>query len=142
LIASVIAISMLNYFNLELEKRSLKVIASEVNRANKELLSYLVDETLRNSKQNERLISSLHKLNANYDSEAFIAWSKSSLQRESLSSELVIFDRNFNLLGRFTVGFDETVDYQKLLEQNEAGVSASEVESSKELLSALLGCAC
>ena len=49
LIASVIAISMFNYFNLELEKRSLKVIAYEVNRANKELLSYLVDETLRNS---------------------------------------------------------------------------------------------
>ena len=139
LIASVIAISMLNYFNLELEKRSLKVIASEVNRANKELLSYLVDETLRNSKQNERLISSLHKLNANYDSEAFIAWSKSSLQRESLSSELVIFDRNFNLLGRFTVGFDETIDYQKLLEQNEAGVSTSEVESSKEAVVSIAG---
>jgi two-component system, NtrC family, nitrogen regulation sensor histidine kinase NtrY len=81
LIASVIVISMLNYFNLELEKRSLKVIASEVNRANKELLSYLVDETLRNSMQNERLVSSLHKLNANYDSEAFIAWSKSSLTK-------------------------------------------------------------
>jgi signal transduction histidine kinase len=130
LVASVIAISMLNYFNLELEKRSLKVIASEVNRANKELLSYLVDETLRNSMLDARLISSLHKLNTNYDSEAFIAWSKSSLQRESLSSELVMLDRNFNLLGRFTVGFDETVDYQKLLAQkNESGVSASEIES-------------
>jgi len=134
LIASVIAISMLNYFNLELEKRSLKVIASEVNRANKELLSYLVDETLRNSVQNERLVTSLRKLNANYDAEAFIAWSKSSLQRESLSSELVIFDRNFKSLGRFTVGYDETVDYQKLLKQkNETGVSTSEIESSSRV---------
>ena len=134
LIASVIAISMLNYFNLELEKRSLKVIASEVNRANKELLSYLVDETLRNSLQNERLVSSLHKLNANYDAEAFIAWSKSSLQRESLSSELMIMDRNFNLLGRFTVGFDEAVNYQKLLKQKEeTGVSISEIESSSQV---------
>ena len=134
LIASVIAISMLNYFNLELEKRSLKVIASEVNRANKELLSYLVDETLRNSLQNERLVSSLHKLNANYDAEAFIAWSKSSLQRESLSSELMIMDRNFNLLGRFTVGFDESVNYEKLLKQkNETGVSISEIESSSQV---------
>jgi len=131
LIASVIAISMLNYFNLELEKRSLKVIAYEVNRANKELLSYLVDETLRNSTQNERLVSSLHKLNTNYDAEAFIFWSKSSLQRESLSSEMMIFDRNFKLLGRFTVGFDEAVDYQKLLKQkDETGISISEIESS------------
>jgi len=118
LIASVIAISMLNYFNLELEKRSLKVIAYEVNRANKELLSYLVDETLRSSVQNDRLISSFYKLNSNYDAEAFIAWSKSSLQRESLSSELVILDREFNPLGKFTVGFDETVNYEKLLSSN------------------------
>ena len=115
LVASVIGISMLNYFNLELERRSLKVIAYEVNRANKELLSYLVDETLRSSVENEKLVSSLYRLNSNYDSEAFIAWSKSSLQRESLSSELVIFDRNFNSLGKFTVGFDETVDYKKLI---------------------------
>nr|MCU0406927.1 ATP-binding protein [Ignavibacteriaceae bacterium] len=134
LIASVIVISMLNYFNLELEKRSLKIIASEANRANKELLSYLVDETLRNSKQNERLVSSLYKLNANYDSETFIAWSKSSLQRESLSSELVIFDRNFNALGRFTVGFDQAIDYQKLFKnKNDTGISTSEIESSSQV---------
>jgi nitrogen fixation/metabolism regulation signal transduction histidine kinase len=134
LIASVIAISMLNYFNLELERRSLKVIAYEVNRANKELLSYLVDETLRNSEQNERLVSSLYKLNSNYDSEAFIAWSKSSLQREALSSELVIFDRNFNLLGRFTVGFDEAIDYKKLLNQkSENGNTINEIPSSSPI---------
>ena len=127
LIASVIAISMLNFFNLELERRSLKVIAYEVNRANKELLSYLVDETLRNSAQNERLVSSLYRLNSNYDAEAFIAWSRSSLQRESLSSELVIFDRNFNSLGKFTVDFDEIVDYKKLLSQNSVQISSAEI---------------
>lgn len=134
LVASVIAISMLNYFNLELEKRSLKVIAYEVNRANKELLTYLVDETLRNSVQSERLISSFYKLNSNYNSEAFIAWSKSSLQRESLSSELVILDRNFNLLGRFSVGFDETLDYKKLLNQiSENGAASNVVPLSSQV---------
>jgi two-component system nitrogen regulation sensor histidine kinase NtrY len=130
LIASVITISMLNYFNLELERRSLKVIAVEVNRANRELLSYLVDETLRNSVQNERLVSSLYKLNSNFNSEAFLAWSKSSLQRESLSSEIVIFDRNFSILGRFNVGLDENIDYVKLLNKNGSGINVDEVESS------------
>jgi nitrogen fixation/metabolism regulation signal transduction histidine kinase len=125
LIASVIAISMLNYFNLELEKRSLKVIAYEVNRANKELLSYLVDETLRSSIENDKLVSSFYRLNSNYNSEAFIAWSKSSLQRESLSSELVIFDRNFNPLGKFTVGFDEAVDYKKLVDKKSESLANS-----------------
>ncbi len=131
IIASVIAISMLNYFNLELEKRSLKVIAYEVNRANKELLSYLVDETLRNSVENDKLVSSLHRLNSNYDSEAFIAWSKSSLQRESLSSEVVIFDRNFKSLGKFTVGFDEIVNYKKLYtKKSEKSVNSEEIPIS------------
>ena len=131
LIASVIAISMLNYFNLELERRSLKVIAYEVNRANKDLLSYLVDETLRSSIENEKLVSSLYRLNSNYDAEAFIAWSKSSLQRESLSSELVIFDRNFNPLGKFTVDFNEPLDYKKLFNQkSEGSVNSEEIPIS------------
>ncbi|MBK9098879.1 MAG: HAMP domain-containing protein [bacterium] len=132
LIASVIAISMLNYFNLELERRSLKVIAYEVNRANKELLSYLVEETLRNSVQNENLVASLYKLDSNFDSEAFIAWSKSSLQRESLNSELIIFDRNLKPNGRFNVGFDESIDYKKLLTKTESGISISEIKSTSK----------
>jgi signal transduction histidine kinase len=134
LAASVIVISMLNYFNLELEKRSLKVIAYEVNRSNKALLSYLVDETLRSSMQNERLMSSLNKLNSDYDSETFIAWSKSSLQRESLSSELAIYDRNFYLLGKFSAGFDENIDYKKvLIKKKDTGISISEIESSSDI---------
>ena len=118
LVASVVVISMLNYFNLELEKRSLKVIAYEVNRTNKELLSYLVDETLRNSIQDDALVNSFYKLDANYNSEAFIAWSRSSLQRESLNSNITILDRNFKELGRFTVGFDEPIDYKSLFGKN------------------------
>lgn len=133
LIASVIVISMLNYFNLELERRSLKVIAYEVNRTNKDLISYLVEETLRNSLQSERLVNSLSKLNANYDSEVFIAWSKSSLQRESLSSVLLLFDRNFKLLGRFSVGFDEAIDYTKLWgRRGDKNISISEIETSSQ----------
>ena len=131
LISSVIAISMLNYFNLELEKRSLKVIAYEVNRANKELLSYLVDETLRSSVQDERLVSSFYRINSNYDAEAFIAWSKSSLQRESLSSQIEIFDRNFNSIGNFSVGFDDQVNFKKLLvSKPEAEIESKEIPIS------------
>lgn len=132
LITSVITISMLNYFNLELEKRSLKVIANEVNRSNKELLSYLVEETLRNSVQNEKLVSSFYKLNSNFDSEAFIAWSKSSLQRESLNSEFIIFDRYLKSKGRFNVGFNEIIDFKKIISKAEASISISEVESTTE----------
>jgi signal transduction histidine kinase len=124
---------MLNYFNLELEKRSLKVIAYEVNRTNKELLSYLVDETLRNAIQDDGLVNSFYKIDANYNSEAFIAWSRSSLQRESLNSNITILDRNFNELGKFTVGFDEPIDFKSLFEKNgNSEKFVGEIESSTE----------
>jgi two-component system, NtrC family, nitrogen regulation sensor histidine kinase NtrY len=133
LVASVIAISMLNHFNLELERKTLKVIAYEINRSNKELLSYLVDETLRTSVNDDKLVSSFYRLNSNYNAEAFIAWSKSSLQRESLSSELTVLDRNFNSLGKFTVGFDESVDYKSLIPSSSDGkIVSAEIPISSE----------
>lgn len=133
LAASVIVISMLNYFNLELEKKSLKVIAYEVNRTNKELLSYLLDETLRNALQDNGLVNSFYKLDANYNSEAFLVWSRSSLQRESLNSNITILDRNFNVLGKFTVGFDEPINYKSLFMKSSGSEKfLEELESSTE----------
>ncbi|MGB5289387.1 MAG: ATP-binding protein, partial [Ignavibacteriaceae bacterium] len=61
----------------------------------------------------------------------FIEWSKSSLQRESLSSEIVIYDRNFDVLGRFAVGFDENIDFEKLLITNaQSPFRVEEIKSS------------
>jgi signal transduction histidine kinase len=113
-ISAVITISMLNYFNLELERSSLRTIAFEVNRSNKDLLNFLVDETLRNSINDERLVNSFYKLNSNYDAEAFIVWSKSALQRESLNSKLILLDRNFKTLGEFSVGYEHQLEFRDL----------------------------
>jgi signal transduction histidine kinase len=120
IISAVITISMLNYFNLELERRSLQTIAFEVNRSNKDLLNFLVDETLRNSINDERLVSSFYKLNSNYNAEAFIVWSKSALQRESLNSMVVLLDRNFKTLGEFSVGYDHQFDFRSLFKDKVA----------------------
>lgn len=112
-IAAVITVSMLSYFNLELERRSLKTIAYEVNRSNKDLLNFLVNETLRNSITNDRLVNSFYKLNSNYDAEAFMLWSKSALQRESLNSMVVLLDRNYKTLGEFSVGYNFKFDFRE-----------------------------
>ncbi len=111
--AAVITISMLNYFNLELERRSLKTIANEVDRSNKDLLKFLINETLTNSIQDERLVNSFFRLNSNYDAEAFILWGKSALQRESLNSMVALLDRNFKILGEFEVGYDYHFDFRE-----------------------------
>ncbi|MDP2362690.1 MAG: hypothetical protein Q8M94_02855, partial [Ignavibacteria bacterium] len=50
LIGSIISISLLNYFTTKLERESLKTTALEINRADANLLSFMVDETLRDLK--------------------------------------------------------------------------------------------
>lgn len=110
LISSVIAITLLNHFNLILERGSLGTIGLEVNRANENLLRYLIDETLRNSIKDNEVVESFSKKSTNYDSEAFIIWSKSPLQRESKNSSIFLFDRNKEMLGKFSVGINGDVD--------------------------------
>ena len=101
-----ISIALLNYFNLELEKNSLRTTALEINRPNDNLLRFLLKETLKNASENEELISDFYKSNSNFTADAFKLWANSSLQRESLNSSLNIWDREQNLLGGFNSGID------------------------------------
>ena len=118
LVSSVIAITLLNHFNLILERGSLSTIGLEVNRANENLLRFLIDETLRNSLKNDEVVESFYKRSTNYDALAFIIWSQSPLQRESKNSSILLFDRNKELLGKFSVGIDEEVDIFEYFNDN------------------------
>ncbi len=106
LAASVISITLLNYFNLELEKASLKTTAVEINRPNDNLLRFLLEETLTNSARDQNIISDFYDRNSNFDADAFKLWANSSLQRESLNSSLTIWDRYQNRLGGFNSGIN------------------------------------
>jgi signal transduction histidine kinase len=106
LIASVISITLLNYFNLELEKNSLRTTALEINRSNDNLLRFLLKETLLNASKNEGLISDFYDRNSNFTAAAFKLWANSSLQRESLNSSLNVWDKEQNHLGGFDSGID------------------------------------
>ena len=134
IVSSIITISLQNYFNLQLERSSLKTIAYEINRANEDLLQILVDETLRNSVKDESLTELFLKRNINFDAEAFILWSKSSLQRESLNSQVALIDRNKNILGKFTVALNEEINYfDYFTELDKTIPSVKEVESMEQL---------
>ncbi len=113
LAASVISITLLNYFNLELEKESLKTTALEINRPNDNLLRFLLAETLNNSAKNGDIISDFYDRNSNFDADAFKLWANSSLQRESLNSSLNIWDRNQDLLGGFNSGINLGTEFLK-----------------------------
>ena len=106
LAASVISITLLNYFNLKLEIASLKTTAIEINRPNNDLLHFLLSEALQDISRNEDAITGYYDRNSNYYSEAFKLWANSSLQRESLNSSLSIWDKDRNFLGGFNSGID------------------------------------
>jgi|YelNatPaOPRAMG01_1025707.scaffolds.fasta_scaffold00028_72 signal transduction histidine kinase len=107
LIASFITITMQNYFNLELEKQSLKTTALEINRPNDSLLRFLIKETLNNASENENTKIEFGLRNSNFDAIAFKIWANSSLQKESLTSSITIWDKNQKKLGGFYVGIGQ-----------------------------------
>lgn len=118
LISSVIAITLLNHFNLILERGSLGTIGMEVNRANENLLRFLIDETLISSLKDDKVVESFYRSSTNYDAQAFIIWSKSPLQRESKNSSILIFNRNKEMLGKFSVGINAEVDVFEYFNDN------------------------
>ncbi|MEJ2614540.1 MAG: hypothetical protein P8Z35_06265, partial [Ignavibacteriaceae bacterium] len=113
LIASIIAITLLNFFNLKLEKESLKTTALEMNRPNDNLFRFLINETLSHTNQNMQIKKTLANINTNYDAAAFIIWANSSLQKESINSSIDILNNNGELLGSFSVGL-ENPDFSKI----------------------------
>ncbi|MCH8326695.1 MAG: hypothetical protein IIB83_09105, partial [Bacteroidetes bacterium] len=105
--ASIIVVSLMNYFNLDLEKESLKTTALEVNRSNDNLFEYFVSELLIDASNEGTVKNSFMIQNTNYNALAFKIWSGSSLQKESLPSSVVIFDRNKIPVGNFNLGLGE-----------------------------------
>lgn len=105
-IASVISITLLNYFNTKLERESLRTTAIEINRSDDNFLSFMIEETLHNALNRENLLSGLGNRYENFDALAFKIWSKSSMQRESINSGIKIYDKNQKLLGGFQVGLN------------------------------------
>ncbi|MHB1686594.1 MAG: sensor histidine kinase [Ignavibacteriaceae bacterium] len=138
IVASVFTITLMNYFNIELERQSLKTTALEINRPNDNLLHFLIRETLSNAASNSKVIESFYDHNTNFNAEAFKLWALSSLQKESINSSLSIFDKDLMLLGNFSVGIDDKIipikqfiNYNgsspKLIEINQPGDSTKKI---------------
>ncbi|HSD62205.1 MAG TPA: ATP-binding protein, partial [Ignavibacteriaceae bacterium] len=131
LAASVITITLLNFFNLQLEKESLKTSALEINRPDDNLLRFLINETLNGALKNDEIINSFYRLNTNYNSIAFIIWSGSSLQRESINSAVMIYDKDMKEVGRFSIGIRRDFTLPREL-MNYSGNSAMITEAASD----------
>lgn len=116
LAASFITVILLNHFNLDLEKESLKTTALEVNRPNENLFRFILSETLTNAASDKDLINLFRRINYGYsephmtDAAAFSIWSRSSLQKEALNSSVSFYDSSFIELGEFNIGISDVPD--------------------------------
>ncbi len=121
LIGSIASISLLNYFNTKLERESLKTTAIEINRIDDNFINFMVEETLRSLSFDEEVTRSFNNRATNFDALAFIAWSKSAMQRESINSGLKFYDRYQNYLGGFQVGLEPDKEIFKELKSENDG---------------------
>lgn len=97
---------MLNFFNSKLERESLKTTALEINRADSNFLSYMLNETLSDIKDRTDIVKIFGDRYANYDALAFKIWGDSPMQRESLNSGIRFYDRFQNVIGEYFVGLN------------------------------------
>ncbi|MBI5661402.1 MAG: HAMP domain-containing protein [Ignavibacterium album] len=104
LVGSVFSITLLNYFNSKLEKESLKTTAYELNRIDENLIQFYLSDLILQSSSDPQILSSFARSDLNFDALAFIQWSGSILQRESMNSFLAFYDRFGNKKGSFEVG--------------------------------------
>jgi two-component system, NtrC family, nitrogen regulation sensor histidine kinase NtrY len=107
LIASIITVSLLNFYNSKLERESLKTTATELTRPNDSWLEFMVTQTLINSSMLEESVKALKDRLTNYEASAFIIWSQSILQKEKLNSSIALLNRRKELLGSFGIDLDD-----------------------------------
>jgi signal transduction histidine kinase len=101
---SILSVSFLNYFNTQLEVKSLKTIANELTRSNIDLYEYYVNNAIDKVSRKKQSVSELENVK-NIDALAFMLWSNTLLSTEVRSSALRIIDVDKNLLGSFEYEF-------------------------------------
>lgn len=104
LVGSIFSIILLNFFNSKLEKESLKTTAYELNRIDESLIKFYLTDLINQSASEPQVSTSFARRDINFDALAFIQWSKSILQRESMNSFLAFYDRFGNKSGSFEIG--------------------------------------
>jgi nitrogen fixation/metabolism regulation signal transduction histidine kinase len=104
LVGSIFSIILLNFFNAKLEKESLKTTAYELNRIDESLIKFYLADLINQTATDPQIVSSFTRRDLNLDALAFIQWSKSILQRESMHSYLAFYDRFGNKAGSFEIG--------------------------------------
>ncbi|MFZ1290516.1 MAG: ATP-binding protein [Melioribacteraceae bacterium] len=134
--ASFISIITLLFYNSELEKESLKTTARVITSENDEFYKSIIFETLLDDFSRKKATEAFQNPNTNFNSYAFIIWSKSNLQKESVNSSVNFLDLKGNLLGGFgsiypKISISNLLDTNAVIEEIKVFEEKLENESQK-----------
>jgi len=100
------SVFLLNYFDTEKEKDSMRNIAFEINRINEQLIKFYLKDNINKIYSYHTEKNLLLRKDVNFNSLAFITWASSSLHQEELNSFIGIYDRYGKKVGGFNIGYD------------------------------------
>lgn len=98
--ASLISVSLLSYYNYEIERESLKTTAHELTRTNESVVEFMVFQTMTQIQQNENLIGAIQQ-KKDLSPYAFMQWTNSMFYRESVRSAIEFYDAQKKFAGGF-----------------------------------------
>lgn len=101
LLASVISVSFMNYFNSELTKEELKTAAFEYNRKNPGLYQFLMNDALETVPELLRVKGADRRGIFHPETEAYTLWSKFTFSLELRASGIYFLDKNKKITGGF-----------------------------------------
>lgn len=105
--SSILTISLMNFFNTELEKEELKRTAISLSRPQESYLNFLLNESLSKIVHQPKLIDFYLSSSTNYSALALDLWLQSSLHDEKVLSSITLLDRQKKILGSFSTGVQE-----------------------------------
>jgi two-component system, NtrC family, nitrogen regulation sensor histidine kinase NtrY len=104
--ASIATVSLLTYYNSEIEREYLKTTAQDLTRSNESIYQFMIYQTLL-SIQNDSAANESFRKQKDFSTLAFVEWTKSLLFRETVPVAFTFYNINREKIGSFATSYFE-----------------------------------
>jgi two-component system, NtrC family, nitrogen regulation sensor histidine kinase NtrY len=116
--ASIATVSLLTYYNSEIEREYLKTTAQDLTRSNENIYKFMIYQTLL-SIQNESFVNESFVNQKDFNTLAFVEWTKSLLFKETVPVALTFYNIDRKKIGSFaTSSFENNIENNSQLPAN------------------------
>lgn len=112
--SSITVVSLLSFYNSEIERESLKTTAQEITRNDSNIFEFIVQQTLTQAANNPEFLKSLSG-GKEVSPEIFRLWARSLIYRENIPSYIAAFNVDGEIVGSFTSDKFDTLYYKSYI---------------------------